>query len=289
MAWNGSDLSKSQTASEKKFKSRVQRGLSFRGLGMIFAVIAVVAAVIVAFYVLDRDTDKKNDSVKVQAKESKPRKITGREKLRKIVESKTGKTFNPDLSKPQKQDFGWYTNKMGEVKRKTSNEGFRIRARKTKRELFSNAAEMQIDVVVNTPLGQDIFDDSVPENFEEQFAYSLTNVIKITENDSPRDVERKQRVIEAKEQLVQMKKEGENLRDVLINHKRELMKKCRDYHLYERGLMELRAKNASSEEIAEYALAAKTMMQEREIEHPLTLTIEETEAMKELDKLINQN
>ena len=65
------------------------------------------------------------------------------------------------------------------------------------------------------------------------------------------------------------------------------MKKAEDYQFFEQGLMELRRDGATPEEVAEYAMAAKKMMQDREIDQKLPLGIYETEAMKELDNLIN--
>jgi hypothetical protein len=55
----------------------------------------------------------------------------------------------------------------------------------------------------------------------------------------------------------------------------------------EQGLMELRSADASPDEIAEYALAAKVMMEQLELENPLHLDLDETDAMEKLDKLIN--
>jgi hypothetical protein len=55
----------------------------------------------------------------------------------------------------------------------------------------------------------------------------------------------------------------------------------------EQGLMELRSADASPDEIAEYVLAAKIMMEQLELENPLHLDLDETDAMEKLDKLIN--
>ena len=206
--------------------------------------------------------------------------------MKRIVEAKTGKpmeAFKLTQGEPKAEDPGWYTNKMGEVKRRTGKT--RI-FHDVQRSLFASPAEEQLSGIVNTPLGSNYYDDDVPEDFEEQFAYSLTNRIVIADDDPPDVVEKKQRVIEAKETLVQLKNSGADLKQVLREEKERLKKRFEDYLFFEEGLNKLRAEDASPDEIAEYAMAAKQMMKEREIEAPLALDTDEVDAMEKIEKLI---
>lgn len=205
--------------------------------------------------------------------------------LAKIVEERTGKTVETEVKKDP-NDLGWYTNKMGEVKRRTAKGGFTVKLGGADL-LFTNDAENQLDAVVNTPVGQGFFDSDVPEDFEDEFAYSLTNKIVITADDTPEDAERKQRVIEAKEILVRAKKEGRDLRELMLEAKRDLVKKSEDFLFFENGLRELQSSGATADEVAEYALAAKKMMQDKGIEQDLALPYDEKAAYEKLEKLIN--
>lgn len=83
------------------------------------------------------------------------------------------------------------------------------------------------------------------------------------------------------------KNAGKDLREVLLDAKRQLKEKFEDYLFFEEGLNELRMADATSEEIAEYAVAAKKMMEDRGIEEGFCLGPDEEEAMKELNSLIN--
>lgn len=277
MAWN--------RPSEGAAKPAPKKPSAWRGVVAGLVVVAVALGAVCYFMIGGGDATGE----RVKPRRETPKRTVTRSDLAKIVEKRTGKAFEPVVT-PQKkepEDLGWYTNKMGVVKRRTSKEGFVIRAAKRADDIFTNKVESQLDAVLNTPLGAGCFDDSVPENFDEEFAYSLTNRIEITEDDPPQVAERKRRVIEAKEQLVALKNQGEDLRQLMIEQKRMLMKKAEDYQFFEQGLMELRRDGATPEEVAEYAMAAKKMMQDREIDQKLPLGIYETEAMKELDNLIN--
>ena len=57
--------------------------------------------------------------------------------------------------------------------------------------------------------------------------------------------------------------------------------------MFEQGLFDLRANDASPEEIAEYAKAAKLLMDQKNIEEPLALGFEESDALEQLEDLIN--
>ena len=214
-----------------------------------------------------------------------------RQAMKKLVEKKTGRPFAEPVEQPkaeqpkEKEDLGWYTNKLGEVKRRTGKRF--VISTLVKKSLFTNPAESQLSGIVNTRLGSNYYDYDVPEDFEEQFVKSLSNEIKITDEDTPEEAEKKQRVIEAKEQLKKLWKLGIDIREVVANEKKQIKERFEDYRMFEQGLFDLRANDASPEEIAEYAKAAKLLMDQKNIEEPLALGFEESDALEQLEDLIN--
>ena len=260
MSWNGSNLGGAEAPKVEAVKKAPSMG---KGL-LAGLIVIVLAAVAVWFFVLNKDVDepKEEQAPSKTIAEVKPRTqplpTVTRESLKKMVKDKTG-------SDVVLAPWGYYTNKQGKVVART-RPPFIIGGKSNRPKIFASPAEDQLDGIVNTPLGENYYDDRLPENFEDEFAYSLTNKIEILETDTPEIADRKQRVIEAKETLIQAQKEGRNIREVMLEAKKDMVKKFEDYVFYESGLNQLRASNASPEEIAEYALAAKTMMEKNGLE-----------------------
>lgn len=279
--WNGSDRRGDSIPVQPKVMTKKPspiRGVLAGGLVVILAVVGYFV------FFAGKDEPRKNAKERRPAtiKEVKPvvtnrYAAANRDDLRKKIEERTGKPIAP---------YGYYTNKEGKVVART-RPPFIAGGRAVSRSLFASPAENQLDGLVNTPLGGNYYDYDVPENFEEQFAFSLTNRIVIKDDDPPDIAARKQRVIDAKEELVKAKKEGRDLRQVMLEAKQEMKKKFEDYIFFEQGLTELRVNNASDEEIAEYALAAKKMMEEKGIEERLHLSPDQHEAMEKMERLIN--
>ncbi len=203
------------------------------------------------------------------------------------MEAATGKPFDvPTLDRDEALEAPvFYTNKLGEVKRRTGKQIVLVSSKR--RKLFTNQAEEQLSGIVNTPLGANFYDYDVPDDFAEKFAHSLTNKIEITDADSDEEAAEKQRVIDAKETLRQAWQRGEDIVAIMREEKRVMKEKFESYIMFEQGLNEMRAAGADEDEIAEYALAAKMMMKQQDIEHPLALGINEADAMNRLEKLIN--
>ena len=276
--WNGSDRrGDSAPIKPKAKKPSPMRGVLAGGLVVILAAVAYFV-----FFAGKDEPQKVEKKTPAKIKTVKPAvtnryTAANRNDLRKKIEERTGKPIAP---------YGYYTNKEGKVVART-RPPFIAGGKAVSRSLFASPAENQIDGLVNTPLGGNYYDYDVPENFDEQFAYSLTNRIVIKDDDPPDIAARKQRVIDAKEDLIKAKKEGQDLRQVMLEAKQEMKKKFEDYIFFEQGLTELRVNNASDEEIAEYALAAKKMMEEKGIEERLHLSPDQHEAMEKMERLIN--
>ena len=289
MGWNGSPSRngaesdavgavKAQGRGPGRISSRARRRL----LTALVASLAAICAVVVAFVCLTPDpADKKdNDRPKQRIKDvSRPK--TNDNAIATVTPAPAPKTTPTNAV----ADLGWYVDKAG-VRRKRTGKGFRV-GLSPQKPLFTNQAEMQLSGIVNTQPGQNFYGDDVPENFEETFAHSLTNRIVINDDDPPDVAEKKQRVIDAKEELRQAWARGENIVEIMNESKREMKKKFDDYLFYERGLKELQQNNASAEELAEYALAAKKVMEAKGIEQRLNLTPDVQKLTREFDAIIN--
>lgn len=269
-----------------KTKQQIKRSPKISRFKYFGFIIGSILIVVLSLLLFERDEPTQIENRKVAKKSYAKAKAD----LIAKVEAKTKKRFNTvkqsvKPSGPVDLGYGFYTNRVGEVKART-RPAFVIRPRQSK-ELFTQPAENFISAIVNTPLGQPLYDQDVPENFEELFKQSLTNTIVITEDDTPDEVLAKQRTIDAKEFIRDLMRKGENVREILLQEKQIIKKKHESYMTIEQGLMELRSADASPDEIAEYALAAKMMMEQLELENPLHLDLDETDAMEKLDKLIN--
>lgn len=188
MAWNGS------AGTEKK--PAIKRNPFPIGKVLSCLLLVALAVAMGAYvYMLPEDSVVKKDI----SEGEKIIKSFTREDLKKMVESKVGHEIEiaprtkPEPKPSVKDDapFGYYTNKLGQVKRKTGKGGVVVNmAAALPPPLFTEPAECQLDGLVNTPLGGNYYDYDVPEDFEEQFAFSLTNKIVIAEDDPPDVVKR---------------------------------------------------------------------------------------------------
>lgn len=272
-------------AQQNKAKSKPKHpnwGKFAKVCGIVTAPLVIITAVVV-FVIANSDEEvekPKSDKKSTTIAEYKAR-------MAAKVESVTGRKFEPIVvEKPEEPlDLGFYTNKMGEVKRRTGKKIILVSPKRKK--LFTNHAEEQLSGVVNTALGANFYDYDVPADFEEQFLHSLTNQIEIAEDDTDEEANEKQRVIDAKETLRQAWERGDDLVELMKVEKQNMREKFESYITFEQGLNQMRAAGADADELAEYALAAKMMMQQLDIEHPLALGINEAEAMKRLEKIIN--
>jgi hypothetical protein len=280
MAWNGSGGVKVNRVPLKK-----KATFSFKRT--LFVLVGLTIIVGGFFLFQDNETE---DALHEEGKKISPSR---RKKEKAHVKTKD---IRPHKIEPKKEiakgpvdlGFGFYTNRAGEVKARTKPQ-FIIQPRKSK-QLFTHPAEDFVSAIVSTQLGQPLYDDSVPENIEDLLKSSLTNKIVILEDDTPDVVETKRRTIEAKEALAEMMRSGHDIREILIQEKEFIKKKHREYLNILQGLAELRASNASTEEISEYALAGKQLMKELDIENPLPLKINESFEMARLEELIkNKN
>lgn len=180
-------------------------------------------------------------------------------------------------------EFGWYTNKFGQVLKRTRKPYDGIRHDK---ELFTCAAEGIIDSVVGTPFGEMLLDDDVPEDFEEDFKSSLTNKIEIRESDTPEEREAKERVIAAKAELKKYWLIGQDVREIMIKEKKELRRLYELKEDLEFQLQDMRDSEASQEEICEFATAAKAILRQQNVELPLNISKDEECIVEGFEKIL---
>ena len=183
-----------------------------------------------------------------------------------------------------KKDFGYYTNKLGQIRQRTGKPF--VIERNYEKQLFSNAAENEIAAVISLPVGEMVLDTDVPEDFEEDFKAAMTNRIEFSDDDTPQEREEKERVIAAKGQLRKMWLLGQDVRQILIEEKKDMQKLWETRQDLLMGLHDLRDSGAGIEEIGDYVVAAKKLMKDRGIEAGLSLEHDEEAVVKEFEKYL---
>lgn len=272
MAWN--------RPTEKKVEPPHKRSWK----GVVAGVIVVVGAVLAYVVISNSDSkprDEDNDVRHANIKEVKPSLARQTNDLTEV--SKTVATSGVEVAK-KPEDLGFYTNKLGEVKRRTGKKVV-LHGRKTKR-LFACRAENIINSVVSCRPGEMVADTHVPENFKELLQEALINPIHFEETDTEDERQQKQRVIDAKKELKKALLRGEDVAEIIREEKRYLKKQYETYRFYEQGLMDLRKNKATPEQISEYALAAQQMMEKQNLEKKLHFTGHERLAIKDLQEVI---
>ena len=272
--WNGSDRRGGSAPVQPKVAAK--KPSSMRGI-LAGGLVVVLAAIAYFVFFSGGDNTQNLDAAKGATKTKGERESRSRRAAAVIpapaVVPGVGSTGGMDAVSSAPQPDAAPRGFIARVGRRTS--------------LFSMPAEGQINGIVNTELGDNYYDYDVPENFEEEFKQSLTNKIVIYDDDSPDVVERKQRVMTAKEELRAAMERGEDIVAVMKDAKAQMKKKFEDYIEIEKGLNDLIRKSATTEELADYALAAKKLMEANGITAALHLRPDVEKTVKRYEAIIN--
>lgn len=134
-----------------------------------------------------------------------------------------------------------------------------------KKPIFHHKSENLISAVLNTRPGTRIIDVPLGSDFEQDFVNSLVDKIKIEEGDDEETIRQKQEMVDVKAELAARVKEGENLREIIENARKDL-NKLADYrenleHMYAAE----REKVESEEELEALRMACNKLLEERGI------------------------
>ena len=135
--------------------------------------------------------------------------------------------------------------------------------------VFHHPSEVELDVLLSRKPGERIFGDVNWKAFERDLPLALAQKIDILPDDTPEVAERKRIVAEAKQELLEAIKAGENPMEILKTSRDEVnrLADLRDNLLSK--VAELKQEGASEEEIEDAVKAANTMLKEYNIDKPI--------------------
>ncbi len=132
-----------------------------------------------------------------------------------------------------------------------------------KRPVFRHNSENLICAVLTTQPGLRIIDIPLGKRFEEDFANSLLDPIRIEDGDTPEEIELKQLMVDVKKELVERIKAGENLSDIITEARKDINKLAQYNEDVRHAYYEMRKNAADMTEVEEFRLAANKMLEER--------------------------
>ena len=140
---------------------------------------------------------------------------------------------------------------------------------KPERPVFHHPSEVELDVLLSRKPGERIFGEVNWKAFERDLPMALADKIEILPDDTPDEVARKQIVMEAKKELLEAIKAGENPMEILKSSRDEVnrLADVRDNLLSK--VAELKQEGASEEEIEDAVKAANMMLKEYNIDKPI--------------------
>lgn len=135
--------------------------------------------------------------------------------------------------------------------------------------IFHHASEVELDVLLSRKPGERIFGEVNWNAFKKDLPTALVEKIEILPDDTPEIIERKQAVMDAKNELIAAIKAGEDPVEILKSSRDEVNKLAdiRDNLLS--TVAELKQQGASEEEIEDAVSAANAMLKEYNIDKPI--------------------
>ena len=125
---------------------------------------------------------------------------------------------------------------------------------------FKFSCESDIYVLVDSAPGSFMIPMKFDDAFMKELQTSLVTPIRIEPGDEPEVAERKQVVIDAKNYLKELLRKGEDIRQVLEDHYKDMQRINRMYDNFHEGLSELQVKGASDQEIEDYITSANKVL-----------------------------
>lgn len=130
---------------------------------------------------------------------------------------------------------------------------------------FRNISDNEIARLLTAKPGDTFIDVPLPHDFDQRFANSLLEPIKISNDDTPERRELKQKLIEARKMLVEAVKNGESPRAILAEEAKNMRRLMGIRDNYQRILREQIKSGASDQEINDTVNAANTLLKKEGI------------------------
>lgn len=132
--------------------------------------------------------------------------------------------------------------------------------------LFKNAADREIQCLLDIEPGDEILLPSDYRNFEKQFAKAIREPIEDDPNDTEDERDVRKAVREIREELKQRQAKGENLRDVMLAAQKELVEQGEYKQALKRQLWEIRRdKKHSPQDVLDAVDAVNLMLKDKGI------------------------
>ena len=113
---------------------------------------------------------------------------------------------------------------------------------------------------MRTPLGMPVVRGRLPANFDEDFAKSYAEEIKIEPEDTEEDIAMKQAMIDFKEEVKEQIANGESVSQIVLEAREEQNKLAEYRKNLMRTIADLRREGATREELNEVREAANVML-----------------------------
>lgn len=168
------------------------------------------------------------------------------------------KTINPFTGEEM-----LFTNRHKQVKANSgiiSRDAFLKNKYRPKRKLFKHYSENYICGLMRTPLGMPAVRGRLPNNFDDDFARSYAEEIKIEQEDTEEDIALKQAMIDFKEEVKELIAKGESVSKIVLEAREEQNKLAEYRKNLMRTISDLRKEGATREELNKAREAANIML-----------------------------
>ena len=135
--------------------------------------------------------------------------------------------------------------------------------------VFHHPSEVELDVVLSRRPGERIFGDVNWRAFKQDLEKALVDKIEILPDDTPEIIERKQVVMEAKKELIEAIKAGEDPVEILKATREDVNRLADIRDNLQVVIAEMKQEGASEEEIEEAVEAANHLLKQNNIDKPL--------------------
>lgn len=171
------------------------------------------------------------------------------------------KTINPFTGEEM-----MFTNRHKQVKANAgviSRDSLLKNKHQPKRKLFKHYSENYICGLMRTPLGMPIVRGRLPNNFDEDFAKSYADEIKIEEEDTEEDIALKQAMIDFKAEIRDQIANGESVSKMILDAREEQNKLAEYRKNLMRTIADLRREGATRDELNDAREAANVMLENK--------------------------
>lgn len=162
---------------------------------------------------------------------------------------------------------------------------------KGKYEIFRHSAENTIAALLSIKAGDTLIGEpDYQGSFAESLRRSLEEPIKIEESDTPEEIELKQAVIEAKEELKKAMERGEDIEKIIVNSRRECQELARAKQMMMADVYAFVDKEAvTMDDVEIYVKAANMLLESKGIAPIERSTLVDIKLRHKLDDYDHEN